>query len=393
MTTIEDRLRDAMRAKAETVRDDGRSTLPPPSSGRARDWWAPVAVAAAIVLVVTVTVVATRTVTLPAPAVRPTLSSGTLAPPVTRVWPGAVHEIPTMGPDGGMFKPDVFVSDRVVVGRGLTRNRLSGIWSYDVDTRRFTRIAQIRDVRVMNAPLVFGDGYLAWSTFRDRMTEIWAVPVTGGTPRRLASITGLVTSDNSYGGIDLAVADGMAVWSPYDGGVYRVPLRGGQPSLVQGTRGYYLLDWPWAGWPPQDRTLDHPVPRPMEHVRNVLTDERRDAVPPAGRSSWNACGVTWCVNGVESWRRDGTGLHGLPGTAQGDELYSGRFILLNQKSAGGAAVAVYDLATGRTGQLFSIPTRRGDQAPPTLNAEEGMFWYQTGRGTQVLVNLTAAGRS
>ncbi|GAA4193242.1 hypothetical protein GCM10022252_35840 [Streptosporangium oxazolinicum] len=397
MTDIEDRLRDAMAAKAETVLDDGRPrALPSPrglSSG-AR-WWAPVAVAAAIAIVAVATVVGARTVTPPAPptpAVQPTPHIGPLSPPVKQVWPGAVHEIPTKGPGGRVFKPDVFVTDRVVVGRGLTRNRLDGIWSYDVDRRRFTQIAPLKDVSVMNAPLVFGDGYVAWSAFRDRMTEIWAVPVTGGIPRRIASITAVLTSDNSYRGIDLAIAGGMAVWSPLDGGVYRAPLKGGKASLINGTRGYYLVDWPWAGWPERDTMVDHPITRPMEFLKNVLTGEARNANPPAGRTSWNDCGVTWCFNGVEAWRRDGTGPRGLPGTAGGD-LYSGRFILLHQKDRDDRrASAVHDVATGRTGLLFPVSTRQGEKPSPTLYVQEGIFWFRTERGTQVLVNLNAAGR-
>jgi hypothetical protein len=54
--------------------------------------------------------------------------------------------------------------------------------------------------------------------------------------------------------------------------------------------------------------------------------------------------------------------------------------------------AMHDIATKRTGTFFPIPTRRGDKAPPTLHAHEGMFWYQTGQGTQVIINLKAAGR-
>ncbi|WP_424532683.1 hypothetical protein ACOZ38_20405 [Sphaerisporangium viridialbum] len=392
MTGIEDWLRDALAAKAETMRDDGRPRALPAPRGRELRWWAPVAVAAALVVVVAGIVVGTHTVTSPAPAVRPTPYIGPFAPPVKQVWPAAVHEIPATGPGGRAFKPDVFVTDRVVVGRGLTRNRLDGIWSYDVDRRKFTGIAPLKDPGVMNEPVVFGDGYLAWSAFRDRLTEIWAVPVTGGVPRRIASITGVLTSENSYYGIDLAIAGGMAVWSPFDGGVYRVPLKGGKASLVSGTRGHYLVEWPWAGWPRLEMT-DHPIPRPMEHLKNVLTGELRNVAPPTGRASWNDCGVTWCFNDLDAWRRDGTGLRKLPGTARG-ELYSGRFVLLHQRDRDGnqANAAVHDIATGRTGLLFPTPSRRGDKASPTLHLQEGMFWFLTGRGTQVLVNLAAAGR-
>ncbi|UBU17946.1 TolB family protein [Nonomuraea gerenzanensis] len=389
MTGIEERLRDALAAKAGTVHDDGRPRAlpaPPPRPAFARRW-APAAVAVAIVVVVAATFVATRSVS-PLPAVRPTPYVGPFAPPVEQVWPDAVHEIPTTAPGKRAFKPDVFVSARVVVGRGLTRNRSDGIWSYDLDRRRFTRIATLVNRFITNEPVVFGDGYVAWSALRDRKLEIWAVPVTGGVPRRLAAVPATITSDNEIiGAHGLAVADGAVVWSPEEGGVYRLPLKGGTPTLISGTRGFYLVEWPWAGQPRADRAVDHPIPRPMEHLRNVLTGQTRAVTPPAGRTSWAACGVTWCADNVEAWKRDGTGRRALPGQAGGD-LYSGRYVLLHQRDATGAgAAAVHDVATGRTGLLFRTPTRRGDKAPPTLHLQQGMFWYQTGRGTQVLIRL------
>ncbi|MER6583977.1 hypothetical protein, partial [Nonomuraea sp. NPDC001023] len=238
MTTIEDRLRDAMAARAETVQDDGLPrAAPSPCRGRvaARWWWAPVAVATATAAVVSVTVLGTRTIgsAPPSAAAPPAAAAGRLSPPVRQVWPGAVHEIPVTGPGGRVFLPDVFVADRVVAGRGLTGNRLDGIWSYDLDKRAFTQVAQLQDVKVANEPLVFGDGYLVWSAVRDDRSEIWAVPVAGGVPQRIAALRAVLSSDNSYSGIrKLAVAGGMAVWSPPDGGVYRAPLKGGNMSLI-----------------------------------------------------------------------------------------------------------------------------------------------------------------
>ncbi|MFC4537034.1 hypothetical protein [Sphaerisporangium dianthi] len=391
MSSIEDRLRDALAAKAETVQDDGRPRVLPATRGRTARWWAPVAVAAAIVAVVAGTVVGTHAITAPAPAARPTPTTGPVAPPIEKVWPRAVHEIPAKGPGGRTFTPDVFVKDRVVVGRGLTRNRLDGIWSYDLDKRTFTRVAPLKDRNVMKAPLVHGDGYLAWSAIAGRRTEIWAVPVTGGVPRRIASIAALVTSDGSYYGIRLAIADGAAVWSPYDGGVYRASLKGGKATLISGTRGFHLVEWPWAGWPGVE-AADHPVTRPMEHLKNVLTGALNDVTPPPGRSTWDECGVTWCFDRVEAWRRDGTGLRELPGSARGD-LYSGRFVQLAQQDRDGRhASTVHDIATGRTGLLYPIPSRRGDKPPPALYLHEDVIWYETGRGTQVVVDLAAAGR-
>ncbi|MFI7423067.1 hypothetical protein [Nonomuraea sp. NPDC049684] len=398
MTTIEDRLRDAMAARAETVQDDGLPrAAPSPRRGRvaARWWWAPVAVATATAAVVGVTVLGTRTIgsAPPSAAAPPAAAAGRLSPPVRQVWPGAVHEIPVTGPGGRVFKPDVFVADRVVAGRGLTGNRLDGIWSYDLDKRAFTQVAQLQDVKVANEPLVFGDGYLVWSAVRDDRSEIWAVPVAGGVPQRIAALRAVLSSDNSYSGIrKLAVAGGMAVWSPPDGGVYRAPLKGGNVSLITGTKGYYLVEWPWAGWPVRDPGVDHPVARPLEHLKNVLTGRSRNAVAARKRSSWTDCGPVWCINGTTAWRRDGTDRRDLPGNAS-TTLISGRFVLLNQGDAGGGrALALHDVAAGRTGLLFPVPTRRGEKAPPTLHTQEDVVWFRTAQDTQVVIDLKAAGR-
>ncbi|GAA2302445.1 hypothetical protein GCM10010149_59710 [Nonomuraea roseoviolacea subsp. roseoviolacea] len=388
MTGIEERLRDALAARAETVRDDGTPrVLPAPrarwSGGR---WWAPVAVAAAIVVVVAATVVATRAVAPPIPAARPTPSPAGLARPVRQVWPDAVHEIPATAPGGRTFLPDAFVADRVVVGQALTKNRSDGIWSYDVDERRFTRITPLVKGHAPVGPVVAGDGYVAWSAVHDGSVEIWAVPAGGGVPRHLASVTARA-SDKIFGARSLAITDGMAVWSASDGGVYRVLLdsKGAEWDLVLGSTGFHLVEWPWAGQPGPDRSAT----RPMEHLKNVVTGETRDAQAPSGRTSWSDCGLTWCFDGVAAWRRDGTGLRALPGQVA-NLLLSGRFVLLRQSdSAGRGAVAVHDIATGRTGLLFETQ----DGKPwPALRPRDGMVRYLTGRGTQVVVDLTRAAR-
>jgi hypothetical protein len=392
MTGIEERLRDALAAKAEAVRDDGRPRrLPAPRerSSVAR-WWAPLAVATAILIVVAATVAVTRTVTSPAPAVRP--APDTMAPPAEQVWPGAVHEVPTKVPGGGGFLPDVFVSDRVVVGRGYPEDRPGEIWSYDLDKRTFARIARLKKEEEGTHPVVFGDGHLAWASFRGRMKEVWTVPATGGVPRRISSDRATVTSDHMTLGISrLAIADGMVVWSPDEGGVYRAPLKGGKATLIDGTKGYSLVEWPWAGSPRNnDNFADDFSRRPVEHLKNVLTGERRDVVPPAGRTSWTDCGVTWCFNGSEAWRRDGTGLRKLPGEAHG-ELSSGRFVLLRRQTGGQRESALHDLATGRTGLVFRIPASRDGKAR-LARLQDGVVWFQKGQDTQILVNLAAIGR-
>ncbi|WP_043615171.1 hypothetical protein [Nonomuraea candida] len=401
MTSIEDRLADALRARAESVVDDGLPRELPVPRGRGPRWApAVVAVIVVITVVVAATALGTRTARPPEPAQRPTSTGqpatserpkayvGPLAPPVERVWPAAVHVIPATGPGGRVFKPDVFVTGRVVVGRGLTRNRLDGIWSYDVGRRVFTRIAPLRDGNVMNSPVVVGDGVVAWQAFDDGETQIWAAPLTGGAPRLVTSFPA-VRSENRYEGIDLAIAEGMAVWSPPGGGVHRVPLTGGRPEQLPGSKGHHLLEWPYAGRPEPEMPIGRPGTRPMEQLLDLRTGKVTSrARHPSGRDAWLGCGVTWCYDMIESWRRDGTGLRKLPGQSSGAPGPSaGRFVLLHQRDGDGRrGSSVHDLATGRTGLLGTHPTRRGEKAFPTVHVQDALIWYKRG-DKQVLVNL------
>ncbi|MFD0479937.1 hypothetical protein ACFQ0B_76220 [Nonomuraea thailandensis] len=314
-----------------------------------------------------ITFVLTRSVAPPAPAVRPTPSVSPFASPVEQVWPNAVHEIPGTVPGGQAFVPQLFASSRVVVGHGIDRKRLDSVWSYDIGSRRFTNIVPPNGFTGLS--LAFGDGYLAWWAVGNRKAEIWVVPVTGGVPRRLASVDGRMSSyHEAVGAGGLAIADDAVVWSPGDGGVYRLPLKGGKPTLMSGTRGLYLVEWPWAGSPRDARLNGPPIPRPMERLKNVLTGEIRDATAPAGRTSWDECGVTWCLRGMEAWRRDGTDFRVLPGHGRSrSNLYAGRYVLLRQHDRSGKlATAVHDLATGSTGLLFRKPEHRGHKSTSTL---------------------------
>ncbi|MEU1879197.1 hypothetical protein ABZ470_17935 [Streptosporangium sp. NPDC020072] len=388
MTGIEDRLRDALAARAEAVTDDGRPrVLPEPHRPLARPgWWAPVAVAAAMVLVVGVVVVGTRTRLVTAP--RPVSSSGALPPPIRQVWPDAVHEIPATGPGGRTFTPETFVTDWIVVGQSLKKDRFDGLWAYDVARRRFTLIASLNEP--IDGSPAFEDGHLAWSTTRGRTTEVWTVSIAGGTPRRLARFPAALDDDDNYEGMSLAVADNAVVWSPPGGGVYRVPLKGGKVSLIEGTKGQWLVEWPWAGWPRRGTMTDQSVPRPMEHLRNVLTGETRDAVPPAGHTSWYECGLTWCYGGSNAWRRDGTGLHAMPGST-GGASFLGRVVLLDQTDhAGNGGRGLYDAATRRSGLLFPVRASLNPKDhPPGLFVEKNLFWFKKDKKTLVLVNPNA----
>ncbi|GAA2908958.1 hypothetical protein GCM10010517_75420 [Streptosporangium fragile] len=362
-----------------------------------------VAVAAAVTAVVAGSVLGTRVLstTSPAPAVKPdtTVSQAApavveVAPPIERVWPRAVHEIPAGLPNGQAFNADLFLDDRTVVGRALRGGPAlkPGIWSYDLDSGKFTSLATLTAPSV--ASLVAGDGFLAWSTLNKRTVEIWTIPAKGGTPRKITSFLGVSSGEDTYHGIDMTIADGKVAWSPAkDGGVYQVPLSGGEPTLVPGTERHHLLRWPWAGYPTHDVSGLSGGPAkepPMAHLLNVRTGERSDAVTGPGEKGWT-CGVTWCVTFQKARHRDGTGERNLPGSVSlgGPVPYSGRFLLLYQQGKSGErGASIYDLSTGRAAALVRSPARKGDTALPTIHLRDGLFSYKRGN-KQVLVNLGA----
>jgi len=396
MTSFENRLRDALTARAQTVQDDGRPhPLPAPRQFAPRRWRVPIAAAAAIATVVAGVAMGARVLDSPRPAAEPSPTPSRqvfdeIAPPMADVWPEAVHRIPVKAPGGQDFRVSAFVDERTVVGKGLIKSRPRTIWTYDLDTRKFTEIAPLAMPGIMNDALVHGEGMLAWNTFAKRTGEIWTVPLTGGTPRRVTTFPVDLGGEKAYHGIELAIGDGHVVWSRVlDGGVHRAPLSGGAPEPVPGADGMHLLDWPWAGRPGHKRSAAKPSSKVMVEVLNLSTGERDEAKVPKGKATWR-CGVDWCLDGSrEARRRDGGDRRDLPG--QLSEVLSDGGVLLHQKAKDGQwALALHDLDSGRTGGLGRLPTRKGDPAPPTLYLQDGLIYRREG-GEQTVVNLAALG--
>ncbi|MGI5271931.1 hypothetical protein ACQEUU_22445 [Nonomuraea sp. CA-218870] len=233
-------------------------------------------------------------------------------PPLDKVWEKAVHTVPVKLPDGRPLEPELFLDERTLLARTLKggrADRMDGLWAYDVTARtarRLVRVTWPRGTTVTSSFIAHGEGHLAWWTVHKRrgqvIVDIWAAPSSGGAQRRVTSFEGLP----GWGGIDMVIAGGHAVWSPWGGkGVYRAPLSGGKPQPVPGAARFFLLAWPWAA---------SAGPEPQRAARRVelldlRTGARRQAAVPAGHS----CSVTWCVGFETATRRDGTGRRNLPG--------------------------------------------------------------------------------
>lgn len=332
MSHLEDLLREALAGRAATVEDDGLvHPVPEPRRSWPVRWRAPLAVAAAFAVVAGGLLAGVRGLAgAPDPAgpFQPVLAA-----PVEQVWPGAVHTIPAEGPGGVAFTP-ADVADGAVVGTGQQET----ILRYDLTRRAFNVVAT---VNTYTSHLVAGQGHAAW--WADG--AIWSAPLTGGEPRRVASAG---TSPGSLTG--LAVAGGLITWSTAEAGIQSVPLSGGPVARMPGSAGYTLMEWPWAGRAP-DRLVD------------LRTGTWSTVPTPPGRTVWFGCGPEWCADLLEVWRRDGTITRRLPGRPT-SRLWGSHVVhLVQQDTAGTRASALYDVPSGRAGQIVSgaVGVQLGDE--------------------------------
>ncbi|GAA3115186.1 hypothetical protein [Streptosporangium carneum] len=316
-------------------------------------------------------------------------------PPIEKVWPDAVHTVPAALPDGRPFHPELFLDDHTVLARteqGGNPDRMDGLWAYDITSRTARRLVAVTPPprTVVTASFVSaGGGQLAWWTVRKQqnklIVDIWTAPSSGGAQRRVTSFEGVPR----YGGIDLAIVGGKAVWSLWGrGGVHQVSLSGGRPEQLPGSAKHTLIGWPWAASPglSLNRTGDAVT---FGDLLDLRTGESSQATARKG----STCLITWCLRGSTATRRDGTGRRELPGFPDGGVATApalDRFLTLVQRGKGGRlrGQVLYDLATGRAADL-GLRTDGGSQ-PSAASLDyraPGLFAYQRG-GKQVIVNLS-----
>ncbi|MGW5684526.1 hypothetical protein [Nonomuraea sp. NPDC003754] len=358
------------------------------------------AAAAAAVVAVTMTgffVTSSLTPARPAEPAAPATASGD-PQPLRKVWPQAVHTLPRTLPDGRPYQVERFLDrDTLLVRTTKDGNpdRPDGLWSYNVKSGALTRLVAVQPPKgtVVSWPFTAaGEGRLVWWTLRKdgarRVTDIWAAPVKGGAQRRVTSFE----SAPGRGEIGhFAVAEGKVVWSlGGDGGLYEAPLSGGAPRRIGGTEGLHLLGWPWAAAFQYPRTKKQPEP-PFGELVNVLTGERR-AAPAISQDRPVNCGITWCVAGERALTRDGSRERLLSGRAW-DVPAMDRFVLATKvEGLRLQHTLLYDLATGRAGDLGIRAEKRGGWASPTLDRRApGVFAYELD-GKLTVVDLTIASR-
>ena len=233
-----------------------------------------------------VAVKAVRTQVVPLPAANATDKptgrgeppADVIPPSIEKVWPQAVRKIPATLPDGRGYYPQLLLDDHtLLVMTGVGDGIRQFLWSYDLNSGTPTRIAEIPPTK---GSAIFADGVAAgggnivwWASYKEtgkkRVARIWTVPVRGGTPRPVTDVPlGNIMKQGHING--LTVVGKNVIFAYEKGGVYRVPLSGGQMQPVKGTERQHILRWPWVG---SNRGKNI-----FSELFNVETGERRDAV-------------------------------------------------------------------------------------------------------------------
>ncbi|GAA3591426.1 hypothetical protein GCM10022419_087760 [Nonomuraea rosea] len=323
----------------------------------------------------------------------PAAESFSAKPPasVEKVWPQAVTKIPAKGPGGLGWQPVALVGDRtpLMVTSTAETGAAVAVYAYDLDKGVHQKIATMPEPgqHGFAGGFAVGSGHVAWwSGTKDRVAQLWSVPVSGGKPKLVGSQS-IKEGDGS--GIDkLAVAGDQIVFSLYTGGVFTVPLAGGTVTPVEGGAGMHLLAWPWIGTPGQGGE-----PHGTEYARilNVETGETRGAVTHPGENL-RFCGVTICLGrttkGGSFFRhRDGSGYKAAPGNAVlTSPPVQDRFYPSPYGDRRPAGVGLYDLDTGASGDLGLRPDGQWIAVPST-DPSSLLLSYQLGDQLH-LIDLT-----
>lgn len=313
-------------------------------------------------------------------------------PPIEKVWPGVSFRVPKTLPNGHVFHPQAVIdAHTIAVTTDASFEKADAVYAYDLRThaaRRITTIVTPPDAKLFASDFIAGGGYVAWWLADSGNYEIWAAPISGGPARLVARAGGRGPSQLSIDGTD-------AVWSPAGGGVYRAPLAGGgTPRMVSGSASMHLLLWPWIGSPPVVRrsgTIRDNFGVAFAQIKNVVTGETRKA-HLTDQAVWG-CGPTWCVGAddhfvTEAQRRDGGDRHAIPRLS--DEPFGmippilDRFVIT---APSGGTLAVYDLRTGRIGDLGIRAGKDAWFVVPRYPANP-LYWTTSADG-YVVVDLAA----
>ncbi|MGI5493454.1 hypothetical protein [Microtetraspora malaysiensis] len=294
------------------------------------------------------------------------------------VWPEAVATFPKKAADGFKYRPVTALGPtEILLTAEASFEKAGRLEAYDTRTRASRVLATMPPRGKGYYPQDFevGRDYIAWygTTPNDdrKWADFWVVPRQGGDPIRVGEVTG-----------DLALVDRIGVtgdhivWSPKSGGVYRMPIAGGEPEKIEGTDGLWLDSWPWA------RDVaggTFPDERQRNANQTLLVDlengTRRTITPPPGVTGLR-CSTEWCLSTSDmkalAMRIDGTDVRELTGYSNTMEIHGGRFAALEAGLS-----TIYDLATGKAGGIGAVSAdgRGGGWGHGTSSSPTQVFYW------------------
>ncbi|GLW10146.1 hypothetical protein Misp01_52750 [Microtetraspora sp. NBRC 13810] len=305
--------------------------------------------------------------------------------PVEKVWPQAVWKIPARDPERRQLRPVAFVDDRtMLVEAWRAFGKTEVIYAYDLAGGELRKIADVPDPAgtVLGTDFGVGDGQVAWWTRTRDTVRLWAVPLSGGEPRPLGDRKVEHDDIQPFGGLD--VVGGKVVFSLSSGGVFSVPLAGGQVTEVPGGAGLHLLAWPWAGTPGAGGARDEP---PFSRLVNLETGQTSTAVIRQGEQVL-ACGVRSCTvttpDGKAYTRlRDGSGQKEIPVGYQIPEPPSQDRFFVRNLTGTTPGIGLYDLTTGTLADL-GIRTEAYRGEIPVADRSGRFMTYELKSGRYVI---------
>jgi hypothetical protein len=248
------------------------------------------------------------------------------APKAADIWRDAVRTLPGRLPNGSRYVVQaVLPGDKYLVLEHKNwppGYRLQGPGVLDAATGTVREVAPADEsATVIAAGVSGGDAVWVIARLADRMAgyEVWAAPLAGGAPRKLAT----VTDDRSGYTRTFALAGRYVLWDRHQNyrdpngrsgvrtpGIYRLPVTGGQPELMVSTEGYRLQDY-YAGWggapavairngnrAAGDRgwIVDDPAAAPLiDLATGVRVPWRQAPEVDTGPMGYLACGLSGCT--------------------------------------------------------------------------------------------------
>lgn len=304
----------------------------------------------------------------------------------TEVWPRAIVKVPAKNALGLTTEPVTSLSATEVLLAAISASGKSTVRleAYDSTTKTTRVLGDVPAPRKEYhlAKIAVSAQYIAWfgGTWNGgKWSDFWIMPRAGGTARRVGEVAANVDA--------IGIVGDSLVWSPAEGGVYRMPITGGTPARMPRTDGLHLTSWPWAARKVGDK-------RKMNENRlvNLETGQAVD-VPLPRDVSFMRCHPQWCVGmqgrRVIVQRVDGSQRRTLPPELlpwRQDSLIGDRYALFVLRG-GTDTVVLYDLSTGTMGRLGPWAKGPGRSSSPS----DTPFWDTgTGGGQEfTVVNLAA----